>query len=616
MHFILISKKKSFQDEQMNTSLLNSPCAPSLISREVIKYQISNFILYIYPYDQIDHEVSGYSYDKDDDMLLLCNGIVNTGDSPRNRDIRKLFQEIESTELIGDYQLISLDKNGNGFIKTPSISIRQLFYYEDENCTVLSTEIKLIVDGIKKFREKKFVDHFDQEFIEDTLLREWKERNFPRNTIFKEVKRIYPHDIKYFREGNIIIENQESIEVPDWFKKAFYEDRDKLFDDYYKILTNFVETNLILLKGNINKIIMGMTGGADSRVSVAILSKICKKHQIPLICYTGGQATHPDVVIAKNVAKALDLPHFHHYPMNNRSPNSRGLNDYLKTFYLAQGDWNSKDFVDYYERKISSRLSPLEKGEIPPAIGAYPMDESTLYQLGMDAFKKLDLSEILRTNRWYARRILFNQNFFFPLFNTDYEIWFGLLYGEMGRDVYKEFIYEILLRTEPKLLKIPLAGDTIPQVNVKEYSTYRHSKHHEREPFLWDYHLVMENLNHLLEIKYNQLDEKSILILKLVGLNEFDYFINTQIQNNISSNQRKQISLKECFKSLLKERFSNNYPKNKSSIRMPIEGMSLIEYNTKEYYLSRMQILMEYASVANKRSFEEIEPIIFPSTPD
>ncbi len=327
MHFILISKKESFKDEQINTSFLDSPHAPTLISRETIKYQISDFILYIYPYDQIDPEIYGYSYYKDDERLLLCNGLINIGNSTRNQDIRKLFQEINSSKLMGDYQLISIDKDGNGFIKTPSISIKQLFFYEDENCAVLSTELKLIVDGIKNFRKKKFIDHFDPDFIEDTLLREWTARNFPQNTIFKEIKRVFPQDIKYFQEGKIIIERKESIEVPDRFRNAFYEDRDKLYHDYYETLSNFVETNLIRLKGNMDKIIIGLTGGGDSRLSVAILSKICKKHQIPLICYTAGQDTHPDVVTARKLAKILDIPHFHHSPLNNRSPNSKEIED-------------------------------------------------------------------------------------------------------------------------------------------------------------------------------------------------------------------------------------------------------------------------------------------------
>jgi hypothetical protein len=47
--------------------------------------------------------------------------------------------------------------------------------------------------------------------------------------------------------------------------------------NYYEALMNFAETNLVNLKPNIEKIIRGLTGGFDSRLTVAVLSKICKK---------------------------------------------------------------------------------------------------------------------------------------------------------------------------------------------------------------------------------------------------------------------------------------------------------------------------------------------------
>lgn len=45
-------------------------------------------------------------------------------------------------------------------------------------------------------------------FIEDSTHRESGIRKFPRHTIFKEIKRVLPHDEKNFKNGTIsIIEN-------------------------------------------------------------------------------------------------------------------------------------------------------------------------------------------------------------------------------------------------------------------------------------------------------------------------------------------------------------------------------------------------------------------------
>lgn len=580
MHFILISKKETFNDEQINRKLLNSPNAPSLIAREALEFEISDFIIHIYPYDQIEDEVFGYSYYKDEDKLLLVNGVINIDDQVRNPDICKFFQQLnDSVRLMGDYQLISIDKHGNGFIKTPSLSIKQLFFYEDENCAVLSTEIKLIVDGILKFREKPFVDHYDPEFVEESVFREWNPRKSPEKTIFKEIKRIYPHDIKYFKDNKIIIERKDSIQVPKWFRESYNENKSALYDEYYRILVNFAETNLIRIKQNVKKISLGLTGGFDSRLSVSILYKLCEKHNIPFECRTGGQHSHPDVVIAKKVAKALNVNHFHGVHRNNLKENTMKLNDYALTFYLAQGDWNSKDFTKFTSRSLN---------------------KSQLNLTGSSGYKKTDLYIILRTNRWYARKTLFNKNFFFPLFNTEYDMWFGLLYGEIRKDGYTEFVYEILKRSEPKLLEIPFAGQSLPQLNIEPYLTVSDSKFHEREPFLWDYHYVRDSLKPLLNEYFNKLDAKDKSFLKLVGLNELDYFLNKEITKILNQYHKNQIGLKECLKLLLKERISRKYPKTKAM-------MKLTKYNRFSLSGGLLQIVMDFASVANYHSFYEIE---------
>lgn len=187
MNFILISKKKNFKNGEIEEEILNSSNAPSLISRESVKLEINNFILYIYPYNQIDNEIYGHSYYSDDNKLLLINGIVNMDDESRDPNINNFFNNLnDSSELFGDYQIISIDNKGDGIFKTPPLSIRQLFFYEDENCAVLSTEIKLIVDGLKKFREDTFVNNFDVDFMEDAIFRECQTRYVPQKTIFKE----------------------------------------------------------------------------------------------------------------------------------------------------------------------------------------------------------------------------------------------------------------------------------------------------------------------------------------------------------------------------------------------------------------------------------------------
>ena len=292
------------------------------------------------------------------------------------------------------------------------------------------------------------------------------------------------------------------------------------------------------------------------------------------------------MIISKKVTKKLDVEHTQNKPEDDMvafpimGPNTGDYKDYSLSFYMSQGDFNSKDYVPVYNRKMSNL--------------------SLLLMIGVDSYKRGELYLIENANRWLGRRNLFHMNFFFPLFWTKYETWFALLYAEMEKDSYKEFIYEILKRSEPKLLEIPFTGDPLPQTGLEPYLTVFDSKHHEKEPFLWDYKLVKKNLKPVLKKNLNKsLGIKSRIIFKIAKLNELDYFLNPKLDNIMESYLKNKIDIQKCIKMLLKEGKSVNYLKTKAMIKMTKKNR--FPYN------SKLQTLMDYASVANKRSFEELE---------
>ncbi|MDR1944715.1 MAG: hypothetical protein LBQ59_01110 [Candidatus Peribacteria bacterium] len=584
MHFIIISRENKDINEFINNNYLNSAKAPSLIADNVKKIEIGNFTVYLYLYNQITEETERQSYYFDEDKLLISNGIYNLNGNTV-KDIKKTFENLKNDyKLSGDYQLISIDKKGNGFFKTPKFSLRQLFFYEDENCKVLSTEIKLIVDGVQKFKEKKFVENYDLDFFYDSIYNEWGKRKFPKNTIFKNIKRVFPHDEKCFKEGKIIISRNKNINIPILFKNQFNSNRELLYNQYYSELINFTEKNLELIK--ISSIRLGLTGGFDSRLAVAILHKICNKLKIKLICHTSGKKEHPDVIIAKEICKTLDIEHEHNIPNSGKGVYPQKNKEYMRSFYNFQGDRNSNDYWPI-NRKIEK--------------------SNSMNHLGMDAFKRYNMNLIYSGNRWFAKSILFRNNFFFPLFYTEKEIFFALSYGK-GKDWssdYKEFIYEILKRSEPGLLKVPFVGDSLPQADVEAFSKIELSKFHEKIPFLWDYKYVKKNLSFILK---KNLDKKVGIkgksFLSIIGLNELDFFLNPRIYKILKKYRMNKISMLRTIKILLKEKSKEIYPKNREFVE--------IKENDKNKILKRkMVILMDYASAASINSFEEIENIVF-----
>ena len=116
----------------------------------------------------------------------------------------------------------------------------------------------------------------------------------------------------------------------------------------------------------------------------------------------------------------------------------------------------------------------------------------------------------MNISRWSSRRRLFSQDFYFPLFGTCLEILTSFLNEKYSEFTYKEFIYNVLKRGNPKLLEIPFANDRLPQTDLEEFKVegYMDSRHKE-EPFLWDYNFIHDRLDPLLRSQFISQDEEN-----------------------------------------------------------------------------------------------------------
>lgn len=588
MHFLIISKKENFQDDHINDDVLSSIKAPSLIANSFVKLELERFIVYLYTYNHIYEECEGYSYHLDDDSILIANGVFNVDDKVRNEDIVELFADLnENSQIIGDYQLICLDKDGNGFFKTPLVSTRKALYYEDDSCSVISTELKLICDGIKTFTNSSFADNYDVSYMYDTFHSGALLKN-PRHTLFKNVGRIFPHDdlvISNFNFSHII---NEDIEIPPSFLDAYENDKEAFYDWFYEELLNYTELFLKPHKDNIEGIRVGLTGGFDSRITVLILKDVCDKLGIELYTHTNGRNDHPDVIIAGRLAECMGLNWTHKLPKDDECPACQDIRQYSQHFFLSQGDYDSRDFAKSYDRKILT-------------------SQKIINQRGLSGYKKGLMVHIHIANIWLSTALLSRNNFLLPLLFTDYEIWVAHIYSKiLGSFVYyKEFVYHILKRGNPDLLEIPFAGDFLPEVDVKGIDQDNfYATVHSRRPFYWDYDFILKNLGPSIRKYYDNLSKGQLNILKKAEINELDFVLLKDVKEDLESNRdeidskNKEVinSLIDKFKKLKRDSL---YPKNDTFIKAN---------KGKDFgYVSRLCQWMEYACAANVSSFDELE---------
>ena len=479
-----------------------------------------------------------------------------------------------------------MTSDGNGFIKTPQFSIYPIFYYEDEFCTVLSNELKLIVDSVESFNDS-FVNYYDVDYIHEIYHTGYfakRKLSGIRDTAFKNIKRILPQDEIEIKNGNITIKEYDYIEVPEWFEKWYLEDKDGLYDWYYEKLIEYTDSMLNYVSGNVNKITVGITGGFDSRMTIMILEKVCEKHNIHLESITTGKKNHPDVKLGEQVAKLLEVPWIHtdYKTENFLKPLPKDLRDYATTFYHAQGDFDSHDFITEYPHKLKNT--------------------DTFHQIGMNLYKRDEFYKIINFNRWLSRRILSRNNFYFPLFATNLELWFSLIYAKHypKKKQYTEFIYNVLKRGNPKLLDIPFAFESLPQVDVKEYEDENYKTTlHNPQPFLWDYEFVLNELKPILRTHFDKIDQKFDSILTISKINPLDYFLLTKEIDKILSKYTPETS-ENIKEKLIKLNNNSFYPKSRIYLKIHLDEKKYIKKRS-------LMKLMDYASCANFSTFKSIE---------
>lgn len=580
MKFYILSKKNNFNENNIDETFLNSLKAPSLIAHDMIKKEFENITCYLYTYDDVIDEMNNISYN--DDEISFINGSISF-DNLKINEIDEIFEKMDDTLVLGDFQAIRLNSEGNGIFKSSQVSIYPLFYYEDDYCSILSNELKLIVDSLNCFRNSKFVNFYDGDYIFDMVKSYNNKKETPRNTIFKNIRRVLPYDDVSIKEGAFSITENSTIDIPSWFEDWYFEDKDSLYDWYFEQLMNYTNNLFYKIKDDVNEIWLGLSGGFDSRLTISVLEKLCPQYGIKLRTLTyGTDDNHPDVVIASRVADLLNVD----WRFKNDAVNEselrylpKSFNEFANTFYQSQGDFDSYDYITKYSREISKNDS--------------------FYQMGMNVYKRDDIYKINRFNRWLSRRTLFSSNFYFPLFSTDLESWFALLFNKHFPDQaqYKEFIYEVLRRVNPDLLQIPFAFESLPQVNLEEFTVEGYiSTRHQHEDFLWDYNFVLSELDPALKDKFMEINEKYDDALSKTGITPLDYLI---LQKDINRYLDNYSGL-DLHKKLLELNNNHFYPKYRDYLSLN---------DTDENFKKNLSLLviMDYASAASFNSFYGLE---------
>ncbi len=484
MDFFIINKKSGFRASMIDHTYLNSCAAPTIDSYQVQNRVYDDFEIYIYPHRSIREDREDRDFRLASQASVLTNGYVHFYDGGlRNSKIEDFIHEVEEgRELEGDYQVVKVTSDGNGFILGSDIGWRQLYHYEDPHCAVFATSIKLIVDSVRSIQERTFGENFDARFIEDSIFRGWFERRHHRTTLFRQIEKLYPYDRVVFHSGSVEIHRQETVTVPQRFKEAYEQDKERFYRDVLNQCHAFFDNVWAFDFGADKSIELLLTGGLDSRATLSFLFPAVAKHGMGLTTKTSGRPEHPDVAIAKMIAETLSFSH-ENTKSEGQWPTASSAQDIRFNFYLSEGNWCSWDFVPRFGVKKS-----LLRGQA---------DTITLH--GADSFKRNTMTAINSNNRWFATRTLCKDPFAFPILGIKSVGYIGLTCNPVGDENPSgtEFVYNVLNRYTPALLDIPFDRASLPLHPVDPYKAERLTKSHVREPVFWDGSIVAKIAKHL-----------------------------------------------------------------------------------------------------------------------
>lgn len=125
-------------------------------------------------------------------------------------------------------------------------------------------------------------------------------------TPFKNINIVPPNSTIVVNENGVNIQ-----EISDVFNYQVHNEN--VDDQFYDELVDVLIKSFSPIKKHNIKIDAGLTGGKDSR----IINSVLKAMNADFKAYTSGYEDHPDVIIAKKIAKILDIEHEIHIPQHD-----------------------------------------------------------------------------------------------------------------------------------------------------------------------------------------------------------------------------------------------------------------------------------------------------------
>jgi len=194
----------------------------------------------------------------------------------------------------GEYSIIKLSSNGECLVFNDRLSVEPIYYAKERGRIIISNRLRLIKDLLE-------IWNYDIETLNWLAVVGYIIGN---DTSIKQIKRLDQGAYIQVQNGQLnIYENNLFMFNNQDIKEQVEKDEDAFIDESIKHCVKNVSVSL----EKIPTVPLPLSGGKDSR---AVLALILKADKLKCInAYTNGVEVHPDVIVAKEIAKHYSVHH-------------------------------------------------------------------------------------------------------------------------------------------------------------------------------------------------------------------------------------------------------------------------------------------------------------------
>ena len=471
------------------------------------------------------------------------------------KNLQQIFSNNENIRVIN-----FKSKERKLFLRNSDFSYKQIFYKKEKNNFFFA-------ENILPLRSKNFNL---QKLAEWTM---FAGRTFNNETIYQNVKNLLPGERLTVKKDSLILQKKKY--------KSYLPKRNLKTKPFINCLSKTINNYFKNYKGNI---LFGLSGGADSRLLLSLISERNKKR---LKCYNYGENHNFEKIISGYIAKFLNFD-FENIILDQKvyindvirglrlsSYNSSFQHGYqIKLFedlakknksrYVILGSAldlflgstfsdntlerikNKSDYVRWFEKKFGifsyNEIEKLFKNKIN--LKKYFRNNINELIKNINYKDYYDLNDALnfetRILRWYNRNLCFiNKNLIIlnPTYNKKFiDLAFGVP-SKLRKDSF--FRYDLLKASNSELSKIMLSNNLLPPNKYDNKFLKKHKK------------LIIEK--EFLKLKYNMMKQNQEKIKSSI----YDVNLGHKFIVEKSFNSFAKKSLKMCRENYLCKKILN-----------------------------------------------------------